>query len=437
MLRHSKAVLVLLSICYVISNISLAQAKPKRKYSATLYMDFGTKPRLQARTVGETLDQYLADLPRLKFTRLNEVLEPMKSFRRKVRKAKKLTAKGKEDISNLEVELGVAAIKDAVKLREQAFHLFEHQPEEIKKHAWMLGDLAMAHFLNGEEEKARQALLQAFGLFPKMEFDDKRFPPQMKRTFDETRFLADELGTGNCAVDTVPVGAEVRANGKYVGFAPLVVRGLPAGNNLITVANTGYRTKTMRTNIEGGPNPSELKIKLKPLRGRPQKVLQAALTEAQTGKHSGKNLATAGALLKRDLLLFADMSGRDDIVVVRLFAYDVRKKKIVGRVKSTVSAMDPDPECKEMASILMTALSRKTVTRPTPAARPKPKPAPTESWFSRFRKSNYFWPVVGGLAAGAVVAGVGVGIYYGTKGGPPDHRRTLLILPANTPGLFP
>ena len=102
-------------------------------------------------------------------------------------------------------------------------------------------------------------------------------------------------------------------------------------------------------------------------------------------------------------------------------------------VKGTASSLDPDPEVNELVSSLLATLAQRPKPRPV-----KPLP-PSDSWLSRFRKSKYFWPVVGGIAATVVITSATVGIYYGTRdnGGEPDHRRTLLILPHHTLGTFP
>lgn len=394
-----------------------------RKRTATLYLDYGAKPRLQARTVGMTLERALKGRQDLKFRRIDDLLVPPALHRKQLAKSRKLLAAAKTALANLEVEKGVKSLQQAVGIREQYFHILARKEKAKERHAFLLGDLAMAHFLAGDEDNARQALLQAFALHPKMEFDSKRFPPQMKRTFDESSFLADELGTGNAQVTTDPPGCEVRANGAFVGFSPQVVRNMTAGRNLVTLARTGYRTQTYPVKVEGGTGMAQVTVELTPLPGKPARKLRRALVEIQHRK-VGKNLAAVGKKVKTDLVLMATLGGQDDLVEISVFAYDHKARKVAGMVKGTASSLDPDPEINELVSTLMATLAQQVKPRPV-----KPKP-PSESFISKLRKSKYFWPVVGGVVGAVVITSVSVGIYYGTRGGGgTDHRKTLLILP--------
>ncbi len=408
-------------VCGLPAPAALAQSG---KRTATLYLDYGARPRLQARTVGRTLERTLKARQDLKFRRIDDLLEPPALARKQLAKSKKLLGAAKTALANLEVEKGVKSLQQAVAIRDKYFHILARKKKAKEKHAWLLGDVAMAHFLAGDEDSARQALLQAFALHPKMEFDAKRFPPQMKRTFDESSFLADELGTGNAQVTTDPPGCEVRANGAFVGFSPQVVRNMTAGRNLVTLARTGYRTKTFPVKVEGGTSMAQVTVELTPLPGKPAKKLRGALVEVQHRK-VGKNLLAVGQKLKTDLVFIATLGGQDDLVELSVYAFDRKARKIAGMVTGTASSLDPDPEISELVATLMATLARQTKPKVI-----KPKP-PTESFISKFRKSKFFWPVVGGVAAAVVITSASVGIYYGTRGGGggTDYRKTLLVLP--------
>ncbi len=417
-------------VCGLSAPVAQAQARGKR--TATLYMDHGDTPRLQSRTVGLTLERALKERLEFRFRRLADVLESRAAYRKQMAKARKLIKDAKTALTNMEVEKGVKVLQQAIGIREQYFHLLARKKGAKNKHAWLLGDLAMAHFMAGDEDNARQSLLQAFALYPKMEFDAKRFPPQMKRTFDESSFLADEMGTGNAQVTTDPPGCEVRANGAFVGFSPQVVRGMTAGRNLISLARTGYRTQTFPVKVEGGADIAQVTVELTALPGKPASKLKAALMEARHRK-VGKNMLAAARRVKTDLLLLATLGGQDDLVVISMYAYNTRTKKVTGMVKGTASSLDPEPEVNELVATLVGTLAERP--KPPPV---KPRP-PSESLLTKlkkFRESKYFWPVVGGIAATVVITSASVGIYYGTRGDGPDHRKTLLLLPQGTIGTF-
>jgi hypothetical protein len=381
---------------------------------------------LQSHTVGETLERYITANPGLEFTPLGEILVPAATRRKQLRRAGTLARKGREDLTNLELARGVKRLQEALRLRERHFHLLGQDPGERQRQAQILGDLALGHFLAGDEDKAREALLQALVMFPKLRFDSKRFPPQMKSIFGEARFLADDLKTGNLAVDSTPGGAEIYANGNFVGFSPLPVRGMAAGRNLVTAVKPGYRTRTRAVKIESGPGAAQLSVELEALPGSPAAVLQNALKEARD-RGAGEALQEAAARLKRDLLILARARGRDDIVAVQLYAYDARHKMVRARARANVSALDPDPACREVVATLMSNMARHPLVAAGSESREVDQP-----WYRRFRRSPWFWPVIG-VTAAAVVAGTTVGIYYATRDTGPDPRETLVILPVTTP----
>ncbi len=402
----------------------------KKKPKASLYLDSGPKPRLQVRNVQGVLEELLELRKEIRFVPLADVLEDKREARKALTEAGKMTEKGKELLSNLEVEEGVKAIAEGVKMREQSFHVFYNDPNELEAHAWLLADLAVAYYMAGDEDKTRKSLLQAFLLHATMEFDEKRFPPQMKQLFGESRFLADEMGTGDVYIETQPAGAEVRVNGKLIGHSPTTARGLGTGENLITVSLVGYMTHTQRVSVQGGGESTQVTMDLAPLEASPIPALQEGLAAASNGG-AAPNLATLSKTLKLPVIFLASVAGEDDMITVTLFAYDGRKKKLVGKVSGSISALDPEPECRELINTIMGSLSMAPVRKPKVAQEEQGEP-----WFKKFRQSKWFWPAVG-IAAGAVVAaGTTVGIYYGTRSNEaPDHRRTLIILPSGAPGI--
>lgn len=404
------------------------KAGPKR---ATLFMDAGAQPRLQAHTVRDTIEALLRQRTEVRFVPLAELLEDPRLARKGIKEAEALAEKGKAQLGNLEVEEGVASLEKALELREKHFHVLSLNAEELEKHAMLMSDLAMGYYMFGDEEKVRQSLLQAFVFNPKQDFDAKRFPPQMKQIFDETRWLAEEMGTGDIYVETVPKGAEVRANGNFIGYSPTVARGLATGNNLVTVSALGYATRTQRVPVQGGGKSSQVTIELMPLDDNPMELLRTGVLAASAGETLG-TLAQFATSYKTPVILLASVGGRDDMVVITLFAYDDAKKALVGKVSGTISAVDPEPECKQLVENLLAALAPPVAS--TQATTPEPDGEP---WFSRFRGSPWFWPVVG-VAAAAVIAGTAVGIYYGTREGDDwDRRQTVIILPAAAPGYGP
>jgi len=403
----------------------VAKGMPK----ATFFLDPGPKPRAQIRDVKTILEELIEVRKEIRYISLEEVLENSRAARRELKKANKDAVKGKDQLANLEVEEGVKTISEAVLKREEYFHHFYDDQDELERHAWLLADLAVANYMAGDEEATRKSLLQAFLLHGKMVFDEKRFPPQMKQLFGESQFYADEMGTGDVYIETAPAGAEVRVNGKLVGQSPVVAKGLGPGQNLVTVALVGYRTRTQRVPVQGGGENSQITMDLEPIKGSPLTVLRESIAAANNDQ-TAPGLKKLARRYKVPVILMAAVGGTDDMVTVSMFAYDGRRKKLVGKVSGTVSALDPEPECRELVNTLITALRTEPTRRPV-VVEPK-----QESIFKRFVDSRWFWPTIGIVAGAAVVAGTTVGIYYGTRETEEkDHRKTLILLPAGSPGV--
>ncbi len=242
----------------------------------------------------------------------------------------------------------------------------------------------------------------------------------MKRLFDEVRFLVDELGTGDVHVNTRPKRAEVRANGEFVGYSPIRVKGLTAGYNLITISKPGYRTSTVPGRVEGGSVVPQIEVKLHAVEGKPAATLWQALGEARSGA-APKALDRAAHYLRQKVLFLAEAQGGSDQISVRIHVYDAKRRRTSSHVKARISSHDPDPGCERLVASLMPFLHPPKMVR-------RARPVQTGSWFYRFRDSKLFWPAVG-VGAAIVAASVGIGIYYGTREEPDNRGRRLLLLP--------
>jgi hypothetical protein len=398
---------------------SPALATPPKPFASTLYIKQPRRKMLQIRTVAHALEQAFTERREVNLTPIRHLLEPLAPLLEHLSEADKAARHGRELLKNLELEKSAVELQRAADLQQRVFHLISTSESGINEHAWLLTDLAVAHFLAGDEKTAREVTQRAMVLNTKLEFDSARFPPQMKRLFDEVRFLVDELGTGGLRVVTRPPGAEVRVNGKFVGFSPAKPTGLTAGPNLVTVSKLGFHTQTLPAKVEGGEIVPLVEAKLKPIASRSVRLLNTALKEA-TGGSVPKTLQRVSNMLQQRVLFLGTMTSRGGSVEVILYAYDRRRHRVSTRATVTVPAQDPEVGCNEIVAALIPFLQE----RP----RPRPQPAGRKSWLSRFRDSPYFWPVVG---AGAVLAvtTLGIGIYYGTRDDP-DRGRQLLILPA-------
>lgn len=413
----------MLVTCCLPSTSSGRQAESNRRSPilATLYVDVRGTSRLFSRTIVDSLERAFAGRRELNFTPINQLLEPLGKQLDKLSRADAMAKKGRKLMANLEVEKGLKLLKRSAKLQERVFHLFAATDSGVKDHARLLAELAVANFLAGHAAEAQKVLHQAMVLDSGVDYDKKSYPPQMKKTFDEVKFLIDELGRGNARVLTRPRRAAVRVNGKFVGYSPILTKGMSAGRNLITLSKLGFRSQTIPVNVEGGRIVPKVSISLRPVAGNPAGLLNAALKEAKANS-PGEGLASAAKFLRREILFLATTRMRENEVDVRVFAYDSRKKKIASRTDVVMSVMlDPDQKSRKVAAALVPFL----VEKPRPTGQPD-----GGSWLGELRRSPYFWPVVG-VVAGVVVIGasVSVGVFLGTRGDD-NRRRNAVLLPA-------
>lgn len=414
----------LAAICFLLLCTD-GQAKTAKPLPATLYVDRGDSSNLHLRTIVEELERALAEHREINFTPINQLLEPLGAQLERLSKADSEARAGQAHLNNLELEKGLAALQRAVAYQEEVFHLFASTPSGVEDHAWLLVNLAVGHFLAGDEQQARIVLQRACVLMPQLEFDEKKLPAQMRRLFDEVKFLVDELGTGDARIETHPSGAEVRANGAFVGFSPLVIRGLVAGRNLLSVSHLGYRSQTVAVQVEGGELVAEESVTLKPVEGNPAPIFKSALKDAQARKPS-ESLQWLAKLLQRKVIFLASLQsqGQDNVILVQLHVFDGRKNKVSVEAKATILATAPRSECEELVASLVPFLVERK--------KPRPKQVARGSWLGRFYRSSYFWPVVGAVAGAAVIGtSIGVGLYIGQRDDS-QRGRNLVLLPALT-----
>jgi hypothetical protein len=399
-----------LAVAAVVTPPLSARAQPQTR--TTLHLVRGTGNPLEVRVAQEALENAFAARKELGFVPIQELLEPRASLEKAIREAAGEVAKGRTALENLEVTEGVAAFTKAIALRERAFTLLAENPDEVLAHAEILAELAVAHFLADEKKQAEQILGGAFVLAPKLEFDKKKHPPQMKRLFDTTRFLLDEVGAGELRVATTPRGAAVRINGTLVGYAPVKAKQIAAGRNLVTVSLPGYATRSVAVAAEGGGR--EIRIQLSELPGGIAGELAGA---ARGGELANGSFSAAARRLGVRWLVVGTASARDEKIETTLTAFDALRQRVAGQVRGSLLVASIERDAQGLVASLLAVASQ-----PPAVARKRGGP----SALTRFYRSPYFWPVVGGVL-GAAAVGAGLGIYFGTREADGDRGRRFLV----------
>ncbi len=270
-------------------------------------------------------------------------------------------------------------------------------------------------FLNGDEDEASKALAQAFVLEPTMEFDRKRFPPQLEEFVIQELLLLDEFGKGTLEVRVKGGPATVFVNGIERGQAPVVVEGLPAGPNFVHLRVPGTKGVSLTARIEG-----KVKSLLEhELELPPSKVSgPLAKLRSSVGKSSmSAKMRKAADKLKVDGLLLVVPKVKSKSIELIAHLYDARSGKLVSRAATEVELVGGEAEASE--------LGRSVVAGAVWVAGEKPrKESGPPFWKRKFWKSKYFWPAVG-VTAGVVLVGAVAAV---ASGG---------LSPGQKVGLFP
>ncbi|MCA9673092.1 MAG: PEGA domain-containing protein [Myxococcales bacterium] len=429
--KQRRAITALATLMCVAGMASMARGAPA-KLRVTLYSTW-SKTDVPMQSVLDALAAELEANIKLDYTAVEGLVRDpgIKAARAALAAAQKKVALGDNKMQQLEVQAAVKLLEEAANTERRHFAVLTRSIAGAKQHARTLGKLAMAYFLAGDQTKCREALVKGFVVDKKLDYDTKRFPPAMKRVFDEAKFLLHELGTGKVRIETKPRGAQLRVAGRLLGRAPLVTT-LPASFNLITARRVGYRAATELVAVPGGSKVPTVTIKLKPLPGAPGALLEKAAGEARA-QQPGPALRQLGLALGQQVLIFATLVPSRPAVAIELAAYRVKDSRVVATVKGAARLDALDADVRKVVSALLATLMQSAPPTVRKRVVVRKRPEPGEPWYLRFRRSRWFWPVLG-VVAGAVVAGATVGIAVGVSSGR-DNRR-LLLLPTRTIGTF-
>lgn len=269
---------------------------------------------------------------------------------------------------------------------------------------------SIAHYLNGDEGAASEALQRALVLDPSRSFDPTLFPPQLEELVERQARIARAAGRGRLRVQAGPGSPAVFVNGVERGTAPLLVRGLPVGPNLVHVRLPGAEPVMRSARVSG--TPARLSVTLK---ARPSAIDgPLAGTRGDVGEDSASQALhdAARALDVEALVLVLARPAAKGALDLTAYVYDMRSGDLVGRSDARVATGSRDA-----AQELGEAAIRGAAWRPLVEAAPVAESPPV--W-----ERTYFWAAVG-VTAGAIVVGTVIAARSGLSPG-----EKLVVLPA-------
>ncbi|WP_428264299.1 PEGA domain-containing protein [Haliangium sp.] len=274
---------------------------------------------------------------------------------------------------------------------------------------------AITQYLNGDEDAAAAAFRRALVLDPDIRFDPDTFPPPLEPFVDQQRAIARAAGRGRVRVEAT-AGALVFVNGVERGVAPLTVRGLPVGTNLVHVRMPGAKPAMREVQIRG--RPVEVAIELEAL---PSELTGPLVgTRADVGpRRASQALHDAAEAVNAAALVLVLTGRRNGRVTLTAYVYDMRSGDLAGRGEVRLDASlerGPAESARDQARVLSRDLVESGRWRTLVDLEVASSPP---LW-----KRPLFWGAVG-VAAGAVVVGVVIASNQGLS-----NAQRVVLLPA-------
>jgi hypothetical protein len=259
---------------------------------------------------------------------------------------------------------------------------------------------AIAHYLNGDESAATAALQRAMVLDPALEFDPAVFPPQLEAFVERQVRIARATGRTSLRVTATPGRPVVFVNGVERGTAPLLVRDVPVGPNMLHVRLPGAAPAVRPVVVRGRLTEVEVALELLPDANTGADADAWSRARGDVGaERVSPALREAAAEVEAEGLLLVLARPIERGVELTAYAYDMRSGELVGRSDTTVphgTGGTPGREraAQELGKTAMLGAAWRPLIQVAPGAAPRP------IW-----RRTYFWAAVG-AAAGAVAIGV-------------------------------
>ena len=202
--------------------------------------------------------------------------------------------------------------------------------------------LGIAYAVSGAKAKATAAFKQAVALDPSVRLQTVSSEKDKIQAFDAAK--ASLLGGTKGAVRiNCRMPAAVYVNGKFRGIAPMTIRDVLPGRNILTVMRQGYRRWGTVVTITAGKTAKETAILRALGRKRPWETAGAA---AAGVNHTKKSAAPAvlgfGTLTRSVQVVLAMVEFREGKIAVGAAAYNVATKQKIAHGGAFVDPSDAD-----------------------------------------------------------------------------------------------
>lgn len=270
--------------------------------------------------------------------------------------------------------------------------------------------LTIVLYVNQEMDEAAKTIKHAFVLEPELDYDPKRFPPQLEDFVVQERLLFDELGHGTLKASVKGAGSvRVYVNGIDKGEAPVTIRDMRAGPNFVLFTAPGAEPVAEIGMIDGG-HTTIVEVTLPA--GNSVVVGVLAKTRGDVGsERASKRLRKAADKLGASGMLLVLPKLKGNKLQLVAYVYDMRSGELVNHVELMTTLEDADTDADELAQSALRGVEWKLMS----IVVVQRDPAWRRYWNGAY-ESKYFWPAVG-ATAGVILLGVVVSASGGLSTG--------------------
>ena len=314
---------------------------------------------------------------------------------------------GKRAYNDLDLEVAAREYLTALKL------LLE-RPENVVPaqvaHGFAL--TGAAYLLNGDTDRATASFKRAALIASGFEPPPTDFSPDIIEAYEAARTETEAGPKGALTVTANVAHAAVSLGGRPVGIAPVKLDELPVGRHHLLVVSRTRRPWASFVEVGEGGATVTAQLEALPTAAPLDRALETAVVEMSAQK-AGLGARDLGNLLETGYLVLG--TARTDTVgtLVEYQAYDLASGRMALSGRKTVIPGAPTFEAEMQA--LAPQLAAALLDPPVVAQADDGPPLTERAWF---------WPVIGGTAAAAVVGGVVYAI--AATRGPPQAPSLLL-----------
>lgn len=312
--------------------------------------------------------------------------------------------------------------KKIVQITEDALKIFEENLTSVKREI-----LLQTILLNGigycglkKVDKCKEMFQDLLVVRPSMEYDTTIYPESFAKIFNEVKEKVVNGPRGSIYITSVPSGAELYIDGKFVGATPYRIEGILVGYHYITLKLLGYHKIIQKVRVREDMEES-IEVSLTRYNKTPAYIAAIKMAEKDVGKNKvGSELSSLGKNLSVKQIIMVKVAKVQGIVHIDAYLYDIETAVLLNNIKGEFVWEGRDlvkPE--EMAVDIFNGVDPCGRIK-VEEEKPPPPPPPPPPFYKRW----WFW-----TAIGVGIIGIGVGswaIYDATsKGGCPEGYYCL------------